>query len=575
MKNGIYIDPHTFVDFSESTGQMAFMPQRVIMDEIATRGNAWDYSGLMGLLPDPDPILEKLGYGPEVLESLTSDGHLCGVIQQRKLGTLKKEHKWEPGSAAGEEPTPQAKKLCEQLVEDMKEVDVYNLMSALLDTPLYGMQPLEIIWKRRSDRIGIADIRALPSRWFGFDEENNPRFVSRSNPWGGEGLPWGKFVVARHFPTYDNPYGLRLLSRCFWPVAFKKGGIKFWLTFAEKYGMPFMLGKYRQGASDTEQTEMLDRLTSMCRSAVAVIADGGSVEMLNQGSGKGSSADIYKGLKDAMDHEMSKVIVGQTLTSEPGEGGGGSYGLGKQHGETLEDIRAGDQKLIVSVMERISSIYAVVNGLHGREGAGVEPPSFSWFEEDDPKKDFAERDKVVSETGVRFKKGYYVRQYGYKEDDFEIQETVPDLRAERSGAVESGLYPSGHKSPASKEEEKEFAEPRHTPGTVPVFTQYAKRYAHSKFEGQSPRFTPQQQAVEDLVDKVFPRGAAALEGNEKLLTGIIEKAGSYDEAFELLLEAYPELEMEDMEELLFRAGLNSSLFGRWTVLQEGHNDREA
>jgi phage gp29-like protein len=102
---------------------------------------------------------------------------------------------------------------------------------------------VEILWASGDSSLRIADLIGKPVRWFGFDTDNHPRFRSAGNPWLGEELPFGKFVFARHFPTYDNPYGLRLLSRCFWPAAFKKGGIKFWVTLAEKYGMPFMLGK--------------------------------------------------------------------------------------------------------------------------------------------------------------------------------------------------------------------------------------------------------------------------------------------------------------------------------------------
>ncbi|MDH3975520.1 MAG: DUF935 domain-containing protein [Deltaproteobacteria bacterium] len=515
MKQGIYINPHDFVELGELSNK------RELSCEIASRSKAWDWTDLTGLLPDPDPILQKMGQGVEVLESLTSDGHLCGVIQQRKLGSLKKEYRWEPGTVGDDEPTEQAKKLCEALREDMKGIDVYNLLSAMLDTPYYGMSPFELIWEPDSSRIKLKDVRALPCRWFGFDAENEIRFKSLDQPEEGEEIPYGKAVIARHFPTYDNPYGLRLLSRCFWPVAFKKGGIKFWLMMTEKYGMPFLLGKYRQGATEAEQQEMLDRLNAMVKSAVAVIMEGGSIEMLDA-KGKGASADLYKGLKDAMDYEMSKVIVGQTLTSQTGEDGGGSYALGKEHGDVLNDFRIGDQKLVKNSMNRIAEIYAAVNA------PGVEPPEFFWFEEEDPKKEFAERDKTVSETGVKFTKEYYVRRYGYKEDEFEIS-TTPQSPPDPGG-----------------EDKSEFAE--HKGGK---------------------RFSPQQQAIEELVEKVTKLAAGALEGNEKLLMDIVLKAESYEEAFAALLEAYPQLKTDELEEVVFQSGLNAHLFGRYTVQEEG------
>lgn len=85
------------------------------------------------------------------------------------------------------------------------------------------------------------DIVARPSHWFSFDNENNPAFVG---VYGGASaepvpLPAGKFVFVQHHASYDNPYGLRLLSRCLWPVAFKRGGLSFYAKFVEQYGMPW------------------------------------------------------------------------------------------------------------------------------------------------------------------------------------------------------------------------------------------------------------------------------------------------------------------------------------------------
>ena len=309
MTDGLWLGPNRFVEFGD-------MPRKEeLIEEIASRQSAWDWTGMMGLLPDPDPILRKLGGGSEILESLTADGHLCSVIQSRKLGTLKKEWRFDPGTRGDAEATPQAEALCKQLCEDLERIDVYNLISTLLDAPLYGMTPIQLGWQPDGSRLKLNSLEAMPARWFGFDEQNRPKFISSNNPWDGEDLPYGKFVFSRHFPTYDNPYGLRLLSRCFWPVTFKKGGIKFWVTLAEKYGVPFLVGQYRSGADRTEQQTMLSNLVAMVRDAVAVIPQGGSVEILETGKSS-AGAEIHIGLKEAMDAEMSKVIMGQTLTAE-------------------------------------------------------------------------------------------------------------------------------------------------------------------------------------------------------------------------------------------------------------------
>jgi len=418
MAEGLWVTPNTFLNFGETR-------LRSLGTEIASRSAAWDFGGLLGLLPDPDPILTKRGDGAEVLEELTADGHLLSVIQTRKLGTLKREHKWEPG-ADGDESSPRARQLCADLTLDLEEVRLFDLISALLDAPYYGLIPVEILWRPANGAARIADLRPLPSRWFGFDEDNNPRFRSLSHVFDGEALPWGKFVFARHFPTYDNPYGLRLLSRCLWPVAFKKGGLKFWVTFMEKYGMPFLLGHYRQGATPAEQSAMLAALAKMVQDAVAVVPDGNTVEMLiNKGA---SSYQIYSRLIDAMDAEISKVIMGQTLTAEIGDRG--SYAASKTHENVLDDYRQADQALVKGVMDTIAGLYRDVNA------PGVPAPVFTWFETEDPQQDFAERDKTLTQGGrVRLTKSYYMRRYRFQEDDIEIVEAAQPVSREPGESV--------------------------------------------------------------------------------------------------------------------------------------------
>lgn len=398
---GLWVTPDRYLDFTETD-------RTTLVSELATRARSSEMTDIIGALPDPDPVLRKLSdAGVSVLEELTADAHLLSAIQQRKLGTLNKEFFW---SAGGEEETQQAKRLAEDLTADLERIDLYALISGLLDAPYYGSTPVEIRWEAEGGRMRIADLSARPARWFCYDDENRPRFKSIDNPWAGEELPFGKFVFARHFPTYDNPYGLRLLSRCLWPIAFKKGGIKFWVQLAEKFGVPFLVGKYSAGTTPAEQSRMLQNLAAMVQSAVAVIPSGGSVEILD--GAKSASADIHRGLKESMDAEISKVIMGQTLTAEVGSSG--SYAAGKVHADVLEDFRLADQRLVKSAMEEIAWLYGQINA------PGVPVPVFTWFEIDDPKKEFADRDKTLKETGVRFTRSYYQRQYGLEEDDFEL-----------------------------------------------------------------------------------------------------------------------------------------------------------
>jgi phage gp29-like protein len=511
MTDGIWTGPNQFRSFGESVDRAA------LGEDIASRSAAWDWHGLLGLLPDPDPVLASLGDGVEVLERLTADGHLCSVIQTRKLGTLKKEFEFQPYSLKGEKPAPAAVKLRDQLVEDLERVDLYALISGILDAPLYGMTPIEIKYKHGKGRVQIKDLEVKPARWFGFNEQNEPRFISSNNPWDGEELPFGKFVFARHFPTYDNPNGLRLLSRCFWPTVFKKGGVKFWVVLAEKYGMPFLIGQYAKGTSPAEQQTMLSNLTKMVRDAVAVIPQGGSVAILEaKGSGK---AEIHAGLIDAMNAEMSKVIMGQTLTADVSDKGG-SYAAGKVHEGVLGDYRAADQKLVKTAMEEIAWIYGQINA------PGVPTPSFTWYEEDDPKTDFAERDKTLGENGVKFTKSYYKRTYNLQDDDFEV---TAETKESAPQAFTEGAY-----------------------GNTPV------------------RHTDAKPDTADIVAAKLSQAAQpAVEGMITQVKQLLDKATSLEEFSDQLLNLADDLDPNQLAELFAQALTLADLAGRHEVLN-GH-----
>jgi phage gp29-like protein len=510
---GLWVSTTEYVEFSEA-------PDRdKLQQEIATRQAAWDWSGFMGLLPDPDPILRKLGDGSEILESLLADGHLIGITQQRKLGTLKKEFRWAPGLAPGEtKASRRATQLRDNLAADLENVDLYNLVSALLDAPFYGNTPVEIKWAPSDDysRLAIKDLEAKPTSWFSFNDKNDPRFVSLQSPWDGLECPFGKFVFCRHFPTYVNPFGLRLLSRCFWPVAFKKGGIKFWAVLAEKYGIPFLIGKHRVGATPAEKQEMLSNLTRMVRDAVAVIAQGGAVELVETGKG-GSDGNIHSGLVHEMNAEMSKVIMCQTLTAEVSDQGG-SRAQGTVHEDILEDVRQADQTLVKKTMEEIAWLYMLVNA------PGIPAPKFIWFEEDDPKKETAERDKTLKETGVKFSKSYYVRQYGLQEDDFEL----------------------------------EAAKPADQPGKP------AAEFAASAGKG-----FPDQTAIDAMIKMVTP------EMMHKQISAVIkpvieglQQTGNPDNAMQALLAAFPDMDAAALDKMLSNLMFIAEAIGRASVSGE-------
>ncbi|MEB4492751.1 DUF935 family protein, partial [Pasteurella multocida] len=61
----------------------------------------------------------------------------------------------------------------------------------------------------------------------------------------------------------DEPYGIGLAHWLYWASLFKRNGVKFWLIFLEKFGMPTALGRYSKNASPTDQDKLLEAIYSI------------------------------------------------------------------------------------------------------------------------------------------------------------------------------------------------------------------------------------------------------------------------------------------------------------------------
>ena len=159
--------------------------------------------------------------------------------------------------------------------------------------------------------------------------------------------------------------------------------------------------------------QIASMLQAMVQDAIAVIPDDSSIEI--QEASKTTSADIYERLIDKMNAEISKAILGQTLTTEISNKG--SYAASNTHMGVRKDIIEADKKLVERTLnELIRWVYEINFAQQNNI------PIFSMWKEEDVDLALAQRDKILSETGVKFTKEYLMRTYGFEEKDIEVIE---------------------------------------------------------------------------------------------------------------------------------------------------------
>lgn len=464
-----------------------------LLNELAIHQNVIGFTSFLKILPDPDPVLRKQGKAISIYKELTSDSHLFSVMGSRRSGVRSQE--W--AINRGEAKTRQIK-----IIEDLfkSKIKPFDLMGSILDAPFYGYAVMEVIWEHRDGLILPAKVVAKPKEWFAFDPSGELLIKSKKAP-QGESVPQYKFLVAQNQASYENPYGEKILSRCFWPVVFKKGGIKFWVTFAEKYGMPFMIGKHPRGAAKEETEKLADNLEMMIQDAIAVIPDDASVE-IKEASGKASSADVYEKMVMFFNSEISKAVLGQTLTTEMGKAG--SYAASKTHQEVRSDLITEDKHLVEDTINTLIGWIWELN-FNGT------PPSFELYKEEDVDKDLAERDEILSKTGVKFTKSYFMKAYGFEEGDIEVVDAAQ--------------------------------------ATTPVI---------QNFSESVPTVKPA-----DALDEQS-RGINTKSEEQGILSTvlhILETASTYEEAVDAIMGAYPSIEFSELQNTLDRLTSNSMILG--------------
>ena len=395
-------------------------------NQFATRKRANDFVRLMRTLPDPDPILKKMGRGITALQELLSDSHLESVWSVRCSAVSGSE--W--FIAAGGDAGRREKEAAEVFTTVLSALDMPRIFDEMMDAVAFGFSPLEVIWRTDGKYWGIADIIGKPPQWFEFDGENN--LVFKTGAINTEALPPNRFLVARHRPSYANPYGVKVFSKCYWPVTFKRNGFRWWTVFVEKYGGAFLHGKYPSNASDKYKQELLEALEAMIADAVAILPEGAEIS-IQALANKGSVNTVHKEYIEAANAEISKAVLGQTLTTEIGKNG--SYAAAQAHNLVREDLAASDRRRVSGCFNELAAVWCAYNF-----GTDVAPPKLEFVRDEDLQSPRAKRDVNLYAIGWRPKKSYITREYEIPEEDFELShDGDKETEAERASHAAHSL----------------------------------------------------------------------------------------------------------------------------------------
>lgn len=356
--------------------------------EIASTRNGRDITQpyIKGLKEPRDPLLwGAVDWG--VYRDILRDDQVFSTLQQRIGAVVSRDWNVIPGNAAD----PRSVEAATRFNRTLECIGWDSITRKMLYATFYGYSTAEVIWKVSDDGLWDFDkIKVKHGRRFRWDEENRLRLLTTTDTTTGELLPDRKFWV--HTVGADNddePYGMGLAHWLYWPVLFKRNGLRFWNIYLDKFGTPTALAKYPRGSSKQDIFNLLQSLQAMATDSGIVVPEGVVIELLGAArSGTGDFATIY----DKMDAAIAKIILSQTMTTDNGS----SRSQAEVHSDVkLEVVKSDADLLSDGFNDGPARWWTDYN--YGTDVAA--PQLVRIVEEEENAKANAETDKIHAENG--------------------------------------------------------------------------------------------------------------------------------------------------------------------------------
>lgn len=303
-----------------------------------------------------DEILTRRGGGQglKIYQDLARDGHTGAVLRKRRAAVVALEWTVEPG---GEAP---ADLLAAELARvALKRISFDRVCGGLLGSVLTGYAVAEVMWE--AAELSVVPEGAAPARrpWIvpsAIKLRNPRRFVFAGDaaelrlltwdaPVEGIALPERKFILSRFWAEEnEDPYGRGLGHDLFWPVFFKRNGIALWNALLERFGQPFVYAEYPPGTPVDERNKLLGALGDIARGAGLVVPQGSLVKLLEVAGGGAATGQAQAKLVEVMNAEISKIVLGETQTTE--QGPNGARASAEVHDEVRGELRDADAAML-------------------------------------------------------------------------------------------------------------------------------------------------------------------------------------------------------------------------------------
>lgn len=442
------------------------------------------------------------------------DAHIFAEMGKRKMAVSQLDWNLKAPEDAGSRERKEVKALEDWI---RNEIDVEALVFGMSDGIGQGFSNVQIFWGRvgANKQWFPVDMKPRPARWFTVDQSTREeiRIRSSANAMDGEALiPFG-WVSHKHQSKTGYPATQGVFRALALPYLFRNFAVKNWLRFCENYAVPIRV-LFHHEKDQTRKRELRQALQAMGASGVALIEGGAGDDLKTVDTTKGEG-NGFEMLMGWCERSISKAILGGTLTSDTGKNG--NYATASIHDDIRIQIRNHDARQIQATLTRdlIGSIIKL-NGLNIRA---------RWlFDTQEPEdiKLYSEALPALVGIGARIPLAWAHEKLKIpKADDNEEVLSVRQQQAPREMAGLAALK-----------------------GIKVV---------------EKPKFTPQQQAVENLADALLENLESPI--NPALISSAIRGASSPEELESRLAAVLLDADLENFSEILEKALFAADVMG--------------
>jgi phage gp29-like protein len=201
--------------------------------------------------------------------------------------------------------------------------DMMDLRKNALDALGKGFSVNEIIWDTSGPRWKPKKFFFRDPRWFAYDKDSGD--LRLREPLGNGLVPLEEFRFIVHEPNLlagmQITGGLSFTALFYWLI--KNYDVTSWAAFADRFGYPVRLGKYGKKATKEDIATLKRAVAAIGSDVGAVIPDSMVIDIV-ESTTTGTNAQVYRELAEWVDKELSKLVLGQTASTEgtPGALGG-------------------------------------------------------------------------------------------------------------------------------------------------------------------------------------------------------------------------------------------------------------